>query len=223
MTWLEYQNQGAIRSLPLNERLTQAMSFLPEMGITMRVHSGGQAAAGEGPRTGSTRHDHGNAADVEFVTADGTVLDGTNPAHRPVIADIVARSRANGVGGWGWGSDYMGNTRFHLGFGNEAVWGAGGRSANVDDWFRDAYYSGPSAPSQPPTQMAGGGSNALVGNAGTDDLRASRPPVNALAAEPPPEMDRNQLRLAALQAMSQMQPQINQLDPQAFLSSRRFG
>ena len=48
--WLKYSNQGATRNDPLDAKLVDAMSFLPQMGITMDVISGGQEAAGEGGR-----------------------------------------------------------------------------------------------------------------------------------------------------------------------------
>lgn len=136
--WLTYSNQGATRSLPISNDLIEAMAFLPELGVTMDVYSGGQEA--EGPkRVGSTRHDHGNAADVMFYK-DGRMLDWNNPDDLPLLSDIVARAKAGGVTGIGAGDDYMGPGRFHVGFGNPAVWGAGGKSANAPDWLRSAYY-----------------------------------------------------------------------------------
>ena len=63
LSWLKYANQGATRNKPLDEKLIKAMGFLPEMGVEMRVFSGGQDAPGKNARrTGSRRHDHGNAA-----------------------------------------------------------------------------------------------------------------------------------------------------------------
>lgn len=135
--WLVYKNQGATRNDPLSRDLISAMSFLPELGVTMHVISGGQEAAGEGgARTGSTRHDHGNAADVDFYR-NGKKIDWNNPDDMPIIREIVTRARANGITGIGAGDDYMGPGRFHVGFGAEAVWGANGSSANTPDWLRE--------------------------------------------------------------------------------------
>lgn len=139
--WLQYTNQTAIRNQPINEKLSGAMSFLPDMGVTMNVYSGGQNATGKN-RVGSTRHDHGNAADVTFMK-DGRMLDWNNDADLPILTSIISQARANGVTGIGAGNDYMGAGRFHIGFGNPAVWGAGGKGANAPQWLRDAYNAKP--------------------------------------------------------------------------------
>lgn len=138
--WLSYANQGATRNQPLSDKLTGALgSFLPEMGVTMKVFSGGQDA--EGPRrTGSHRHDHGNAADV-FFYKDGRQLSWANPDDVPIFEDIVRRGKAAGVTGFGAGDGYMRPGSMHIGFGSPAVWGAGGRGTNAPEWLRQAYNS----------------------------------------------------------------------------------
>lgn len=137
--WLRYSNADATRNDPLDPRLINAMSFVGDMGIVMDVVSGGQEAEGQGgTRTGSTRHDHGNAADVDFYK-DGRKLDWNNPSDLPILQTIVRTARARGVTGIGAGDDYMGPGRFHVGFGTPAVWGAGGSSANAPDWLVEAY------------------------------------------------------------------------------------
>jgi hypothetical protein len=139
--WLRYANQGATRSKPLSANLTKSMSFLPELGVEMEVFSGGQDAKGEGlARLGSTRHDHGNAADV-FFYKDGRKLDWANEADVPVFQEIVKRGRKAGLTGFGAGPGYMQPGSMHLGFGKEAVWGAGGSGANAPSWLKDAYNS----------------------------------------------------------------------------------
>ena len=54
--------------------------------------SGGQAYLGQaGPRTGSVRHDGGNAADLKlFVTENGKkrYLDFTNPSDKPYFEEF---------------------------------------------------------------------------------------------------------------------------------------
>ena len=53
MDWLRYANQGATRNLPLSPELVNVLSFLPEMGLTAEVISGGQHHKGSGkPRVG---------------------------------------------------------------------------------------------------------------------------------------------------------------------------
>lgn len=138
--WLKYNNQNAVRNDPLDARLVDAMSFVGDMGITMEVISGGQEGKGTpgARRVGSTRHDHGNAADVDFYKG-GRKLDWNNPNDLPVLQDIVRTAKTRGVTGIGAGDDYMGPGRFHVGFGNPGVWGAEGKGANAPAWLREAY------------------------------------------------------------------------------------
>ena len=143
--WLRYANQNATRRLPLNDRLVNALGFLPELGVTMEVFSGGQPGKGEGPRVGSTRHDHGNAADV-FFYKDGRRLNWASEADRPLFEEIVRRGRAAGVSGFGAGDGYMQPGSMHIGFGSPGVWGAGGRGAAAPSWLRAAYEGGAASP-----------------------------------------------------------------------------
>ncbi|WP_020187789.1 phage tail length tape measure family protein [Methylopila sp. 73B] len=139
--WLSYLNQGATRNQPLDPKLVKDFSFLAEKGIKMEVFSGGQPGIGEGgARVGSTRHDHGNAADV-FFSQNGRRLDWNNPADVPVYQDIVRQARANGVTGFGAGPGYMQPGSMHVGYGAPGVWGAGGEGANAPGWLRSAYAS----------------------------------------------------------------------------------
>lgn len=136
--WVRYNNTGATRNQPLNPELYTALSFLPELGVEMEVFSGGQPEPGGGPRVGSTRHDHGNAADV-FFYKDGRRLDWNNPADVPIFQEIVARGRQSGLTGFGAGDGYMQPGSMHVGFGDPAVWGAGGKSENAPEWLQQAY------------------------------------------------------------------------------------
>lgn len=157
--WLEYANQGATRNKPISGKLRQSMSFLSGLGVKMRVISGGQDGKGEGSRrTGSTRHDHGGAADADFYK-DGRKLDWNNPDDLPIFQQIAAQARANGVTGIGAGDDYMGAGRMHLGFGSEAAWGAEGKGENAPDWLTQALNnSNAGAPIS-----GGGGADVLAG------------------------------------------------------------
>jgi len=142
--WLDLRNQDAIRNQPLAPELADALSFLGDMGITFRVVSGGQPAAGSGGRrTGSTRHDHGMAADGDLFM-DGRKLDWNNPADLPILQEVVARARLNGLTGIGASNSYMGPGRFHFGFGSEAVWGGSdytraGLLSDGGQWLADAF------------------------------------------------------------------------------------
>lgn len=170
MDFLRYANQGAVRNQPLAPDLAQALAFLPELGVEVEVFSGGQPAKGSGGgRVGSTRHDHGNAADV-FFYKDGRRLDWSNPDDVPVFQQIVSRGKQAGLTGFGAGQGYMQPGSMHIGFGTPAVWGAGGKGANAPQWLREAYYGG-SAP-QPNSASATvstkgqpmGGLMGLLGN-----------------------------------------------------------
>lgn len=208
--WLKYSNQGATRNDPLDPKLIGAMSFLGDMGITMDVISGGQEAAGEGgARTGSVRHDHGGAGDVDFYK-DGRKLDWNNPADMPILVQIIQTAKANGVTGIGAGDDYMGAGRFHVGFGNPGVWGAGGKGANAPDWLVAAYNGAPAGQvdavsGQPASQ--GQPQNALAGPFSIGRPFPGAPgqpaPQNALAQQP-------QMQWADMRA-----------DPSMFMTARR--
>jgi hypothetical protein len=136
---VRYANDGKIRDKPLSADLERATSFLSDMGITMEVFSGGQDGIETGGRrTGSTRHDHGNAADV-FFYKDGRRLDWSNPDDVPLFQEIVRQGRAAGITGFGAGPGYMQPGSMHIGFGAPAIWGAGGDGANAPGWLREAY------------------------------------------------------------------------------------
>lgn len=137
---IQYANYGT-RNLPLSSNLTAALDkVLPGLGVQAKVFSGGQSARGEGgARTGSTRHDHGDAADV-FFYKDGKKLDWANPEDQPIFEEIVRRGKQAGLTGFGAGPGYMQAGSMHIGFGKPAVWGAGGDSKNAPAWLRNAYY-----------------------------------------------------------------------------------
>jgi len=140
--WLRYANKGATRNMPLDPDLVKAMGFLPDLGVTMEVFSGGQPGKGSGlARIGSTRHDHGKAADA-FFYKDGRKLDWSNPQDVPIFQEIVRRGRAAGITGFGAGPGYMQRGSMHIGFGPESVWGAGGKGANAPEWLRSAFTGG---------------------------------------------------------------------------------
>lgn len=151
--WLRYANQGATRSMPLSPDLVAALGFLPELGLSAEVFSGGQPGIGSGgARVGSTRHDHGNAADVRFYDASGRMLDWANPQDQAIFADVVRRGKAAGITGFGAGPGYMSPGTMHLGFGAPGVWGAGGQGANAPEWLRTAYGAAPAGAA--PTSVA---------------------------------------------------------------------
>lgn len=161
--WLRYANQGATRNLPLDPRLVEALGFLPEMGLSMEVFSGGQPSSGP-RRTGSHRHDHGHAADA-FFYKDGRRLDWANKADVPIFQQLVQQAKARGVAGIGAGEGYMRPGSMHIGFGSPSVWGAGGKGANAPSWLRQAYGGAPvgAAPAATATAPTGAPTSALAG------------------------------------------------------------
>lgn len=149
MSYLTYSNQGATRSLPLDPQLVSALSFLEEMGLRADVYSGGQPRIGTSDRrTGSTRHDEGRAADIHLYRGDER-LSHANPEHIPILSEVVRSAREAGLTGIGMGPGYMGDYGMHVGYGPEAVWGAGGRSANAPAWLREAFYGADSTINAP--------------------------------------------------------------------------
>jgi len=169
--WLTYDNKNAIRSQPLNPNLEKSLSFLPEMGVSMRVFSGGQDSSGP-KRTGSHRHDDGNAGDV-FFYKDGKQLDWRNKADIPVLQGIVSRAKANGVTGFGAGEGYMQPGSMHVGLGSPAVWGAGGKGSNAPEWLRQAYNG---QAQQPPVQVASNDPQFTPANAPAQDVAQAPAP-----------------------------------------------
>jgi hypothetical protein len=132
----------ATRHLPITQQLKDVLNKAAEAaGIELvRVTSGGQPPTGP-DRTGSHRHDNGNAADLE-LWKEGRALNFTRSDERPVIAAFVIAAAANGATGIGAGIDYMGPKTLHVGFGSKMIWGAGGKSANAPDWLRNAVTKG---------------------------------------------------------------------------------
>ena len=82
---------GKTRDLPIASRLKQILSFAASVaGIDeVRVESGGQCAIGTcSKRVGSTRHDLGNAADLDLIK-DGRVLKFTDSNDLPLFEAFV--------------------------------------------------------------------------------------------------------------------------------------
>lgn len=132
--------KGKIRDLPIKASLRDLLSKAADAADIeiVRVTSGGQARKGSGgKRTGSVRHDDGNAADLQLERA-GRVLSFENPQERPLIAKFVTEASRLGATGIGAGLTYMGPHTLHVGYGSKATWGAGGKSANAPAWLRAA-------------------------------------------------------------------------------------
>jgi hypothetical protein len=163
-----------IRDMPISAALRRVLlAAAQQAGVdVVRITSGGQPGS-RGQRTGSNRHDGGNAADLELV-AQGRTLDFTRASDLDTICRFVAAAAACGATGIGAGVNYMGPQRLHVGFGNgpndttQVVWGEGGAAANAPDWLRGAAefgWSGAPIPEAATPQPPGEGESAGVGPA----------------------------------------------------------
>jgi hypothetical protein len=167
------------RREPIAPKLENLLNSVgDEAGVYFEVVSGGQDD--KTGYTGSTRHDHGNAADLKAYTvnSDGSkhYLDQSNPNDRQTWEQIVKLSRAAGATGIGAAENYMGNEEMYIGFNGEdrtgpqarkastyqGVWGAGGDAALAPSWLRSAWNDGghlpprdiPTAGGQAPAPVA---------------------------------------------------------------------
>lgn len=132
-----------IRKLPLSPRLVAVLEgAAADAGIDeVVVYSGGQEKAPSKKRTGSARHDGGNAADL-WLTVKGRQLNFDDAKDRPKVAAFVTACVKRGATGIGAAADYMGPTRLHVGFGRKAWWGTGGKAAGAPAWLIEAMNKG---------------------------------------------------------------------------------
>lgn len=143
-TYIKYTNQKASRNEPLSDKLTTALGFLQDMGVTYEVNSGGQSSTSNGI-VGSAAHNDGNSGDG-LLKYNGRVLNWNNPEDKSMLEKIVEEAAANGINGIGAGEDYMGMGRFHFGFQNNSLaWGGKNKtasSAHVMPWVKEAHARG---------------------------------------------------------------------------------
>ncbi len=147
------QIQSGIRSRPIQPALSTVLTTAAaatDPGVKVVVYSGGQGPRGTpgARRTGSTRHDNGNAGDV-YLYRNGKLLDFRNPADLPYVEKFVTAAFAAGATGIGAGPGYMG-AGIHVGYGPNGVkggprmvWGAKGASSNAPGWLRAAASGAP--------------------------------------------------------------------------------
>ncbi len=139
---IAYTNKNATRNKPLSNNLSGAVNnaFSP-VGAEFEVFSGGQDSTGPN-RTGSHRHDDGNAGDG-FFKRNGKTLSWDNEGDKPFITQILRNLKASGVTGIGTGEGYMKPNSFHIGYGDPALWGKDGLSKNAPSWLRDIWTNAP--------------------------------------------------------------------------------
>lgn len=164
------EKQSSIRNKPLTSTLKSQLDYAAQKaGVEVEVFSGGQMSIeeakqagavqkngkwylnGKAVRTGSTRHDKGNAADV-YLWKDGRKLSANNPEDAAIMKSFVVEAMRAGVTGVGHANDYMGPEGIHLGGGNESVWGKKGGigpSAMISQAFKEGREAKRTAPVNP--------------------------------------------------------------------------
>lgn len=158
---------ASIRTQPISDQLKSVLAqAAAAAGVDVVVYSGGQPskASGKGPRTGSTRHDDGNAADL-YLTKDGRKLSDTNPEDRAIMAKFVSASVQAGATGVGAGHGYMGESNIHVGFGKPATWGGA-------PWIKSAasgVYNNEDLQSQGGSGSSAGGAGGAGGYGGSGE------------------------------------------------------
>lgn len=166
MTILIEDTSGKIRSRPIAPRLRRILIAAGELtGVdTVRVTSGGQMSLADAKargatklpnsekwalpngkivRTGSTRHDDGNAADLMLEVGRRTQDFGTD-AGRRIFETFVRYCASLGCTGFGAGPTYMQTRTVHVGFGTPAVWYRTGKLPL--EWLVRAVAEGQSRP-----------------------------------------------------------------------------
>jgi hypothetical protein len=144
MATVEEHTKGKIRDLPISPALRKVLlEAAGASGVDLvKVTSGGQCRKGTcTKRTGSQRHDDGQAADLQLIVG-GRTLKFTSSGDLATFKSFVTAAARAGATGLGAGVDYMGETTIHVGFGSKAVWGAGGKAANAPEWIRRAAQAG---------------------------------------------------------------------------------
>lgn len=170
------QEKAAIRKLPLSPKLTNTLEYAAaQAGVEVEVWSGGQAKIGTpGPRTGSKRHDEGNAADLDVYVKDENTgkrrkLLFSKPEDKVILESFIQHAAAAGATGIGGGTEYMGDGRLHVGFGSVATWGSGKK------WIAAAANKGRKNPVDPTEWAKGKESDSqkqLVSQPNRDDIQS---------------------------------------------------
>lgn len=137
----EGQDDAKFRKQALDPKLKDVLDYAAQQAGVDKVEivSGGQMSLqdaiaagavkrgkdwylnGKPVRTGSTRHDHGGAGDLQLIK-DGKVLDFNTKEGAEAFAAFAKASAQAGATGIGAGEGYMGSQTIHVGFGKEATW-----------------------------------------------------------------------------------------------------
>jgi len=140
-----YQTEaGKVRNKPLSAKLkSQIQQAAQASGLDVVVYSGGQDSSGPN-RTGSHRHDNGNAADIALFDGNRQ-LSFNDPNDLPLIRSFISNGKAAGLTGFGAGNGYMGNQHIHVDAVNPNLGYWGGqlddgtfRARNAPEWLKIA-------------------------------------------------------------------------------------
>lgn len=126
--------QGKIRDKPVQTWVKDGLAraaAATDPRIAIKIVSGGQDGA---QRTGSTRHDHGNAADIVLVVDGKEVKPSENKALYAAFFRNAAANGFKGLGHYEWG--------IHVGGGAQAAWGPDKSSRTLDPEFAKAAAEG---------------------------------------------------------------------------------
>lgn len=139
-----HENQGKTRNLPVSKEVEQKLSVVAGSmgdGVTVHITSGGQPSRADiarghvaGRRTGSNRHDHGNAADIQLSVNGRRVTPQQDPELYKQFAENAAAAGFTGIGHYSWG--------LHVGGGSVAAWGPDTTSNTLDPDFGRAIARG---------------------------------------------------------------------------------
>lgn len=129
---------GKIRSKPVQSWVKDGIARAAgatDPRIAIKIVSGGQNPLGVGgPRTGSTRHDDGNSADIVLLVDGKPVLPGQDKALYANFLRNAAAAGMTGLGHYSWG--------IHVGGGSKAAWGPDTTGKTLDPVFAKAINDG---------------------------------------------------------------------------------
>lgn len=132
---ISYDLAGKVRSQAPRSDLVQGVSQNASAlgsNIGVVITSAGQPSSGPG-RTGSHRHDNGNAIDFVLTRNGQRVTPDQDPELYARMIELSARNNT-GIGHYEWG--------LHVGGGSEAFWGPDKTSASADPYFASAFRRG---------------------------------------------------------------------------------
>ena len=136
---IKYQ-LGPIRNRKVNPSLERILAGAAKTAKvdTVVIVSGKQPGT-TGRRTGSPRHDTGNAADV-YLMKDGRTLVYNRPGDRKVMEEFISASVRLGIRGGGMSAGYMGYSVMHLDTLGQVTGATSWDSSRIGTWLSEAWF-----------------------------------------------------------------------------------